>query len=60
MEYTITLQQLSNIANEVTKLQEINNLLINTNPVLAKAMTNRLEIITNVVSEILENEVKND
>lgn len=58
MEYTIELKQLSDISNAVSKLQYINDLLIETNPVLAKEMTNRLEVITNVISQIIE--VKND
>jgi len=58
MEYTIELKQLSDISNAVSKLQYINDLLIETNPVLAKEMTNRLEVITNVISQIIE--VKNE
>lgn len=58
MEYTIELKQLSDISNAVSKLQYINDLLIETNFVLAKEMTNRLEVITNVISQIIE--VKNE
>lgn len=58
MEYTIELKQLSDISNAVSKLQYINDLLIETNFVLAKEMTNRLEVISNVISQIIE--VKNE
>ena len=58
MEYTIELKQLSDISNAITKMQYATNLLIETNPVLAKEFINKLEIISNVVSQIIE--VKND
>ena len=58
MEYTIELKQLSDISNAVTKMQYATNLLIETNTVLAKEFINKLEIISNVISEVIE--VKND
>lgn len=58
MEYTIELKQLSDISNAITKMQYATNLLIETNPVLAKEFINKLEIISNVVSQIIE--VKNE
>lgn len=58
MEYTIELKQLSDISNAITKMQYATNLLIETNPVLAKEFINQLNIISNVISDIIE--VKND
>ena len=58
MDYTIELKQLSDISNAVTKMQYATNLLIETNPVLAKEFINKLEIISNVINQVIE--VKND
>lgn len=58
MEYTIELKQLSDISNAITKMQYATNLLIETNPVLAKEFIIKLEIISNVISEVIE--VKNE
>ena len=58
MDYTIELKQLSDISNAITKMQYATNLLIETNPVLAKEFINKLEIISNVINQVIE--VKND
>jgi hypothetical protein len=58
MEYTIKLEQLVEISNAVTKLQYINNLLLESNPLIAREMITKLEVITKTLSEVLE--VKND
>ena len=58
MEYTIELKQLSDISNAITKMQYATNLLIETNAVLAKEFINQLDIISNVISDIIE--VKNE
>ena len=58
MEYIIKLEQLVEISNAVTKLQYINNLLLESNPLIAREMITKLEVITKTLSEVLE--VKND
>ena len=54
MEYTIKLEQLVEISNAVTKLQYINNLLLESNPLIAREMITKLEVITKTLSEVLE------
>jgi hypothetical protein len=54
MNYEIDLKQLSDISNAVTKMQYATNLLIETNPVLAKEFINKLNTITTILSEIIE------
>ena len=58
MEYIIKLEQLVEISNAVTKLQYINTLLLESNPLIAREMITKLEVITKTLSEVLE--VKND
>jgi hypothetical protein len=58
MEYTIKLEQLVEISNSVSKLQYINNLLLESNPLIAREMITKLEVITKTLSEVLE--AKND
>jgi hypothetical protein len=58
MEYIIKLEQLEEISNAVTKLQYINTLLLESNPLIAREMITKLEVITKTLSEVLE--VKND